>query len=105
MSVCLDYQSVYQRRGAVRVSVRSQVIAALFLLVVLAFKVWVRIECTNLGYVVAKEKQLTMNLDMERRELELQLSVLKRADTLAKKAHSKLGLVALDSRQAKKFTY
>ena len=71
----------------------------------LAFKVWVRIECTSLGYVLAKEKQSTVALDMQRRELDLQLSVLKRADTLSKKAHTKLGLVALNPKQARKIIY
>lgn len=104
MSVCLDYQAVYKRK-VFALSFRAQLLSALFLLLVLAFKVWVRIECTNLGYVVAKEKQETMDLDMERRELELRLSVLNRADTLAKKAHSKLGLMPLDPKQARKMIY
>jgi hypothetical protein len=105
MSVCLDYQSVYYRRDTIKVSNRYQILAASFLLLVLAFKVWVRIECTNLGYVIAKEKQTTLALDMQRRELDLQLSVLKRTDNLSKKAKTVLGLVALDPRQARKINY
>lgn len=102
MSVCLDYQTVYTKRRSLAVSVRVQVVAALVLMVALAFKVWMRIECTNLGYQIAKERQLTMQLDMERRELELQLSVLKRTDRLALKASRELGLQPLDPRQARR---
>ena len=102
MSVCLDYQKVYHKRRSLAVSVRAQIIAALVLLVCLAFKVWLRIECTSLGYQIAKERQVTMNLDMQRRELELQLSVLKRADNLAVKATKELSLRPLDPKQAKR---
>ncbi|MCO6430905.1 MAG: hypothetical protein J5J00_08590 [Deltaproteobacteria bacterium] len=102
MSVCLDYQKVYSKRRSLVVSVRVQIIAALVLLVCLAFKVWLRIECTSLGYQIAKERQLTMDLDMQRRELELQISVVKRADNLADKAAVQLGLRPLDPRQARR---
>lgn len=105
MSVCLDYQAVYQKRRTIVVSIRTQLLAAVILLFALAFKVWVRIEATNLGYLIAKEKQTTISLDMERRELELQLSVVKRADNLSRKANLQLGLVQLNPRQARKIQY
>ena len=105
MSVCLDYQAVYQKRRTIVVSVRTQLIAAIFLLLALAFKVWLRVESTNLGYLIGKEKQITVELDMERRELELQLSVLKRGDNLSRQANIQLGLLPLNPRQARKIQF
>ena len=105
MSVCVDYQAVYQKRRPIVVSVRTQLFAAVVLLLALAFKVWLRIEATNVGYLIGKEKQVTIALDMERRELELQLSVLKRGDTLSRKAQVQLGLFPLKPRQARKIHY
>ena len=103
MSVCLDYQAVnYRIKKPLAVSFRFQLIAALLLLSVLVFRVWLRIESTNLGYILAKEKQTTVALDMQRRELELQLSVLERSDNLAKRANTKLGLTMLNPNQARK---
>lgn len=106
MSVCLDYQAVnYRVKKPVAVSFRFQILSALFLLAVLALKVWLRIESTNSGYTLAKAKQLTVDLDMQRRELELHLSVLERADNLTSRAKKDLGLGVLDPKQAKKIFY
>lgn len=106
MSVCLDYQAVkYKVKKPIVVSFRMQFFAALFLLAVLVLKVWIRIENTNLGYVLAKEKQNTVDFDMQRRELELQLSVLERTDNLTHRAKKQLGLAALNPAQAKKIFY
>lgn len=106
MSVCLDYQAVrYKVKNPVKVSFKTQLFAALFLLAVLVFKVWLRIETTNQGYILAKEKQETVSLDMQRRELELQLSVLERADNLRARARKTLGLASLNPAQAVKIIY
>ena len=106
MSVCLDYQAVkYKVKKPVSVSFRTQFFAAAFLLAVLVLKVWVRIEGTNLGYVLAKEKQITVDLDMQRRELDLQLSVLERTDNLSRRAKQLLGLRSFNPAQAKKIFY
>jgi len=51
-----------------------------------------KLEATDYGYQIARERQRTVSLDMERRELELQVSVLLRPDSLAKAAHEKVGL-------------
>lgn len=102
MAVCLDYQSVYCNRRDTRVSVRRQIYAVVTLLVVLAVKVWVQVETTELGYALATERQRTVEYDMERRDLELQLSVLYRPDTLAALAQERLGLTFLDPKQARK---
>jgi hypothetical protein len=86
MAVCLQYQSVYVKREAAAVSVRMQVIAAVALLLVLGARVWTKIQATDLGYQLARERSKTVELDMERRELELQRSVLLRPDSLSKSA-------------------
>lgn len=86
MAVCLQYQSVYVKRESTVVSVRTQVFAAAVLLIVLAARVWTKLEATYLGYQFAQERSKTVELDMERRELELQRSVLLRPDSLTKSA-------------------
>jgi hypothetical protein len=105
MAVCLQYQSVYVRRSSAAVSKRVQLVVAGALLSVLALRVWVKLEVTDIGYHLAHERQRTVILDMERRELELQLSVLKRPDTLVRIAHEKLGLVEHQPAQTLKIAY
>lgn len=102
MAVCLEYQSVYLDRRRLALTLRMQFVAALILLGALAFKIWVKIEATNLGYDLAAERKATVEYDLERRELELQLSVLTRSDSLAKKAREKLGLLELNPMQARR---
>jgi hypothetical protein len=82
MAVCLQYQSVYVKREAAVVSLRVQVAAAVALLLVLGARVWMKLEATDLGYQLASERSKTVELDMQRRELELQRSVLLRPDSL-----------------------
>lgn len=105
MAVCLDYQSVYYSRRSFVLSVRLQIIAAALLLLVLVCKVWIKIETTNLGYQLAEQRQQTVEYDMQRRELSLQLSVLMRPDNLAQLAHEKLGLESLNTARARKIRY
>lgn len=104
MAVCLEYQAVYYKRREA-VSFRLQVVATVLLLAALAVKVWIKIESTDLGYQVARERQKTVALDMERRELELQVSVLSRADSLRSMAQKRLGLGPLNPKQARKIVY
>jgi hypothetical protein len=102
MAVYLDYQAVYCDRRTVAVSLKLQLIAAVLLLGALCWRVWIKVESTDLGYQLARERQETMSLDMQRRELELQLSVLLRPDSLFRTAHEKLGLERLNSDHARK---
>jgi hypothetical protein len=60
------------------------------LLIVLAARVWVKLEATDVGYQLARERNKTIELDMQRRELELQRSVLLRPDSL-KASAQKMG--------------
>lgn len=92
MTVCLQYQSVYVRRDDAAVSKKLHLVVAVCLLCVLAARVWVKLESTDVGYQLASERQKTVALDMERRELELQVSVLKRPDALARAARVQAGL-------------
>lgn len=102
MAVCLEYQAVYSRKANVAVSVRAQLIAAVLLLAALSSKVWIKIESTDIGYRLAKERQVTIDLDMQRRELELARSVLMRPDNLTKVAKTRLGLGLLRPEQARR---
>lgn len=102
MAVCLNYQSVYCRRDRIVITVRMQIAAAVLLLLALVGKVWIKIETTDLGYQLARERDLKIAYDMERREYELQRSVLLRTDNLSRTAGQRLGLTTLDPRQARR---
>lgn len=105
MAVCLDYQSVYYQREGL-VSIWSLTLAAsVLLLLALSFRVWIKIESTEIGYELAAAQQEAIELDMERRDFELQLSLLLRPDNLTPLAAKKLGLSTLDPEQARKITY
>lgn len=104
MAVCLDYQSVHARRQYV-ISVRFQILMALLLIVALLSKVWIKVESTQLGYELASERQLAQEQDMLRRELELEISVLTRADNLERLARTRLGLTRLNPEQAWRLSY
>ena len=105
MAVCLEYQSIYYGRRRKAFSLRLQLAAASVLLLALVVKVWIKVETTQLGYQLAEARQQTVELDMERRELSLQLSVQMRPDNLSRMAHVKLGLENLDARQTRKIYY
>jgi len=105
MAVCLEYQAIYTARRERARSLKLQIAASALLLIALGMKVWIRIASTDLGYQVARERQRTVALDMERRELDLQQSVLLRADTLSRMAHERLGLEALRPSQARRVVY
>ncbi len=104
MAVCLDYQCVYTRKR-IYVPLRLQVATVLFLLVTLSAKVWLKMSTTEVGYALARERQVTIELDMQRRELELKRSILLRTDNLQRMAEQRLALLPLDARRARKITY
>ena len=105
MAVCLDYQHVYTHRTAVVISGRFQAITVILLVAALAGKVWLSNRSTAVGYQLAREQSRTVALDMQRRELELELSVLMRPDTLTRAARKSLGLLPLNPAQARKMSY
>lgn len=100
MAVCLDYQSVYCDKQAVTSSTRFHLIAACILLLALAFKVWMKVETTQLGYQLGKERERIVQYDMEKRDLELQLSIVLRPDNLRALAEKRLGLKPLQIDQS-----
>ena len=102
MAICLDYQAVSYPRKSIVISVKVQVFFAVLLLASLVSKVWIQICTTDLGYQLAKERQAAVNIDMERRELELELSVLMRPDNLSELAKKRIGLAQLNPNQARK---
>lgn len=104
MSVCLQYQPVVAVAD-LKVSVRWQLCVATLLLLTLIAKVWIKVETTRVGYELADQRQLAIELDMKQRELELHRSYLLRPDNLYKTASAKLGLVKLQPQQAKKVIY
>ena len=105
MAIALDYQTVYYRRNKRIIPLSWHISAAVFLFVALALKVWVKIECTEYGYKLAKVRKETVSLDMERRELELNHSVLLKPDALALHSKKLLGLGQLNPQQAQKIIY
>ena len=105
MAICLEYQQVYVERARARHSWRWHCVGAGCLLVALCAKVWVKLESTQLGYTLAQEQARTVELDMQRRELALQYSVMSRPDRLAREAHARLGLRAFDPGQVRKIEH
>ncbi len=79
--------------------------AALLLLLALSFKIWIGIRITSLGYELAEENGRAVAYDMERRDYELQRSILLRPDNLERRAREALGLRKLDPKQARKIAY
>ena len=104
MAVCLDYQTVYSRRDTIVISVKMQIILASMVLALLGLKVWMKLEITELGYQTAKQRQETMELDLRRRELEMERSVILRHDNLQAAAAKRLGLKPLSPTQARKIS-
>jgi hypothetical protein len=105
MAVCLQYQSVYVKRESTAVSAKLQIVAAVALLGVLAVRVGSKLEATDLGYQLARERQLTVSLDMEKRELDLQRSILVRPDSLSKAARERVGLTDHKPNQTIRISY
>lgn len=104
MAVCLDTQAVYVQHRPLRISLRLQATVAICLFAALALKVWVKFEINSLGYEIGKQREVSVELDMRRRELELERSVLMRPDVLASAARSRLGLKPLAAGQVAKLS-
>lgn len=102
MSVCLSYQSVYCDRYSSATAVRYQVAALGVLLAVLAFKVMIKIEETDLGYELSQARRHHSQILLDKQELQLQLSVITRPDIIRKEASARLGLRELQPQQVKR---
>lgn len=101
MAACLQNQAVYcvprsrEGHGYFLLS------ACVLLFLALSLKVAVRVSSTDLSYRLARETQLAIDYDIERRDLELQLTVLKRPDTLQRMAEQRLGMRPFNPDQAR----
>ncbi len=104
MSVCLSYQSVYCDRYSSASSVRCRVGALILLLAVFAFKVMIKVQETDLGYALSQERERATELTLDKRELQLQLSVVTRPDLIREEAREQLGLEDLRPEQARRVT-
>lgn len=105
MAVCVDYQPVYFRTKSRSSAASWQVLIASCLLAVLLTRVWLRSETTELGYHLSDLRKETIELDLVRRELTMQLSVLTRPDSLAERGKRELGFAELKSSQLRSVRY
>lgn len=94
MAISLQYQVIYATKGRERVYIplKVKIFCSAVLAITLLAKVWIRLEITDNGYKLADERHKTVNLDMQRREAELRLSVAKRRDNLLSESSRRLGL-------------
>lgn len=90
MAVCLDYQSVYVK-NVKTTSHKLLILASLFLMSVLIFHVWIRAEKVSLGYQIAQAQNKTAEYTTIKKDLAMQLSVIKRYDNLMGLAKNRLG--------------
>jgi cell division protein FtsL len=95
MAVCLDYQTVYLRKQPVSLVWHINVAASVVILGAIVTRIWLRNEATELGYQIAREQQLLVDVTKERQDLELHKVVLHRPDALAERAEKELGLKPL----------
>lgn len=100
VAIAISSRKVYVRSLPMRLHL--ELAAAISLLAVLAFRVWLKVEATDMGYELAHARQHAIELDMKRRELDLALSVLQRSETIQSRAKHELGLQAMDPRQARR---
>ena len=89
MAVCLDYQSVYVKNVKVQ-SHKLLIVACLFLMSVLIFHVWCRAEKVTLGYQIAQAQNKTQEYSTIKKDLAMQVSVVKRYDNLMGIAKARL---------------
>jgi len=79
-----------------------ELLAAIILFAVLVFRIWIKIETTDLGYALASQRTEAIELDMQRRELELALSILQKGETIHSRGSKELGMIPMESRQARR---
>ncbi|MCB0337785.1 MAG: hypothetical protein KDD62_15820 [Bdellovibrionales bacterium] len=97
MAAYLDYQSVYCRKKKVGYNWSAAFFAGSLLFVILAIKVAFKLQATSLGYDLAQAQKETVELDTERRDAELQRSVLLQPAGLEERAVKSLVLMPYNS--------
>jgi cell division protein FtsL len=104
MSRAIQIQALpIERLVGSHLKVQASLCFLLFAAVVL--KVWIESRATKVGYELASARKYAVELDMQRRELELHKSFLLRPDTLKRSAATRLGLQELNPKQATKIQY
>ena len=93
MAISIDYLDSLARKQPLTISVQLQILITLLTVSLIIFKIWCRFESIDYGYRIAEERKKSVALDMERRELELHLSVLLAPNNLGKEATKRIGLV------------
>lgn len=104
MAICLDYQLVAYRKKD-KSLLASHFFAGALLLSALCLKVWSQVVITDLGYEISRERTKSVELDMNKRELELQLSFIKRPDKISHEAKTRLGLGPVSGGHALRIRY
>jgi len=94
MALTLEYEPavVTPRLGLHRIPLRVQLMGALILLLALVVKIWIRVETTDQGYALSRERQSMVELDREQRDLTFQLATLMQHDNLRALASERLGM-------------
>lgn len=105
MAISLDYQLVSYRRKPIRVPLKLTLTFGIILFVASSARVAISIASTDIGYKMAQQREKTVALDMQRRELELERSVLLKHDILSARARTQLALETLKPSQARKLAY
>jgi hypothetical protein len=101
MAICLEYQAVYANHKTSTQNWCYLLGASVLLFLALSLKVALKVQLTDLGYRLASQEQLAVEYDTERRDLELQLSILKRPETLAEQAKQRLQLEDFNSERVR----
>ncbi len=104
MSRAIEIQSLPLER-LVGSHLKAQALLIICLVAVSISKIWIQAQSTQVGYELASARKYAVDLDMQRRELELHRSFLLRPDNLRGAAAARLGLEDLNPKQAIKIKY
>lgn len=100
MSVSLQTQKVYCSREKVMKPISLTLCCTFLLVMILIFKIWVNMSIVDLGYDMSSLNKRSDYLKTAKSELELQQSLLLRADRIKYLAKAELGLDTLSPAQA-----
>jgi cell division protein FtsL len=79
--------------------VRRTILLGLVLVGFCMAQVWVRLQVTDLGYQLSAARQMQQRLEQQRRELEVELAMLRDRSHLGELAQKRLGLREPDKGQ------
>lgn len=90
----LENQNVFIQEKARSSAISFPYITCVVLLSLLVARVWMKVETTRLGYRLGELREKHTALSLDRQELELQFSVVKKPNSLYTLAHERLGMVS-----------